>query len=374
MKIINISHVSFPEEHDPQAWIGKSSFFKGIWEAVAQKDKVIFIDFINYSGTVERNGLEYRFLKRSRNALRLPWQVHRMIAREDPDAVIVHGTRFPLQTLSLRFFLKRKCKLIVQNHDNHWSQRSLKQRFKRPLQQYLQRMADKYIDAYFFTHATQAVPYERAGIIKDHAKVKEIMEISSVFRPVDREIARRFTGVTEKRAYIWVGHLSERKNPMLAVRAFAGFAATEPDVCLYMIFQSDTLLARIKAWLDLHPHAAKQIRLVGKVPHHDLLQWFGSADFMLSTSRSEVAGVSVAEGMSCGCIPLLSDIPAFRSMTGGECGLIYREGDEQSLLEALQETTKMDISREREQTLRRFEQSLSFDAIANEIRTVLQTL
>lgn len=366
MKIINISHVSFPDEHDPQAWIEKSSFFKGIWEAVAQKDKVIFIDFINYNGTVEKNGLEYRFLKRSRKALRLPWQVHRMIAREDPDAVIVHGTRFPLQTLSLRFFLKKKCKLIVQSHDSQWLQH--------PLKQYLQRLADEYIDAYFFTHMAQAAPYEAAGIIKDSTKVKEIMEISSVFRPLDRHAARDFTGITEKYAYVWVGHLSELKNPMLAVKAFARFAEKTPGACLYMIFQSDALLPQIKGWLALHPRAAQQIRLVGKVLHSDLQQWFSSADFILSTSRNEVAGVSVVEAMSCGCIPVLSDIPSFRSMTGGECGLIYKEGDEQSLLEALQATVMMDIPAEREKTLSRFENDLSFNAIANQIRAVLQVL
>ena len=200
------------------------------------------------------------------------------------------------------------------------------------------------------------------------------MEVSSVFRPADREVARAFTGVAGTYTYVWVGHLSELKNPLLVVKAFLKFAERVPDACLYMIFQSDTLLPEIKACLALYPCAAEQIRLIGRVPHAELQQWFNSVDFLIATSREEVGGVSVVEGMSCGCIPVLSNIPSFYSMIGKECGLIYEEGNEQALLEALQLTTVLDIPRERARTLTRFENYLSFSAIANRIRDVLRAL
>lgn len=366
MKIVNIAHVSFPEERDPQAWITKSAFFKGIWEAVAQKDKVIFIDFIGYNGSIQKNGLEYRFLKRSRRALRLPWSVHRMIAAEDPDAVIVHGIQFPLQVLSLKWFLKKKCRLVVQDHGGT--------PLRHPVKKYLQRLADRCIDAYFFTAAAQAKKYREQGIIKEERKVKEVMEVASVFRPCDRNEARSFTKVSGTYTYIWIGHLNANKDPLLAVKAFSRFAEVEAAAHLYMVFQSGELLPQIRAWLEAHPVAAKQIHLIGKIEHADLEQWYNSVDFILSSSHDEAAGVSVTEGMSCGCIPVLSNIPSFTTMIAGNFGRLYEKGNEQALLEALQATTKMNIQEERSKTLQQYEQHLSFKAIANRIRTILQAL
>ncbi len=366
MKIINISHVSFPEEHDPEAWISKSSFFKGIWEAVAQKEQVIFIDFINYNGSFKRNGLEYRFLKCSRKALRLPWRVHRMIAREAPDVVIVHGMQFPLQLLSLNFFLDNKCKLVVQDHGG--------QPLRHPFKKWLQRWAARYVDAYFFTATAQAEIYRQEGIITDGQKVKEIMEVSSVFGPEPREQALAITAIATRNNYLWVGHLNANKDPLLVLKAFGSFVSQGKDAHLYMIYQMDTLLPPMQDWLASHPEVARYIHLVGEVPHAGLQHWFCSADFIISSSHYEAAGTSVCEGMSCGCIPILSRIPSFAAMTGGVYGLLYEQGDEAALTGALLASSTMKIPEERQKVLSRFREHLSFEAIARRIREVLQAL
>lgn len=366
MKIINISHVSFPGEHDPEAWINKSSFFKGIWEAVAQKEQVIFIDFINYNGSLERKGLEYRFLKRSRKALRLPWRIHRMIAREAPDVVIVHGMQFPLQLLSLSFFLENKCKLVVQDHGGQPSQH--------PLKKWLQRWSARYIDAYFFTATAQAEIYKQERIIKDRQKVKEVMEVSSVFGPEPREQALAVTGIAAGSNYLWIGHLNANKDPLLVLKAFGRMVNQGKEAHLYMIFQTDTLLPEMQAWMAANPEVARCIHLVGKVLHADLQHWFCSVDFIISSSHYEAGGVSVCEGMSCGCIPILSNIPSFVAMTGAACGLLYEGGNEAALADALWASSNMNVPAERQKTLTRFREHLSFEAIAGHIREVLQEL
>src|SRR5688500_2667782 len=169
MKIINISHVSFPDEHDPEQWIRKSMFFKGIWEAVASMDEVIFIDFIGYEGKLKKNGVEYWFYKRAKEALQLPISIHRNIAKQKPDVIIVHGMRSPWQVLLLRLITGKKTKIVVQDHGGGYFQSSLKK--------YFQSLADRVIDIYFFTSLSQADILLQQGIIRDRNKIRSVIEI-----------------------------------------------------------------------------------------------------------------------------------------------------------------------------------------------------
>jgi glycosyltransferase involved in cell wall biosynthesis len=366
MKIVNISHVSFPDEHDPELWIQKSMFFKGIWEAVANMDEVIFIDFIGYEGKLKRNDIEYWFYRRTKKALRLPVSIHRIIAKQNPDVIIVHGVRSPLQVLLLRLIAGRKPKIVVQDHGGGYFQSSLKK--------YLQHLADRVIDIYFFTSLSQADILLQQGIIKDKKKIREVIEVSSVFKSLDREACRKITGVAGDKSYIWVGRLNANKDPMLVIKAFTQFVADRNDAVLYMIFQTEELLPEIQSWLKENSHAAKHINLVGKVPHDQLQYWYNSVDFIISTSHYEAGGVSVCEGMSCGCIPILSDIPSFRTMTNNQCGIIFEQGSQSSLLQAIHASALMNKEVERGKALAQFDKHLSFTAIAQHIHEVLSTL
>lgn len=366
MRIVNISHVSFPGEKNPIQWIKKSRFFKGVWEAVAEKEEVIFIDFINYNGQLNNNGVNYWFQYKSQRALRFPWKAHLSIAKIKPDVVIVHGIQFSLQLILLRIFLNRKCKIVAQDHGGGIVQH--------PFKKILQKLADYCVDIYFFTSMAQAKTWQNAGMIKDISKAREVMEISSVFQPEPREMALSITGIAKKNTYIWVGHLNVNKDPLLVVEAFTEFITGNANAHLHMIFQSEELLPEIKNWLELHRYAAEYIHLEGKINHADLQHWFCSVDFIISSSHYEAGGVSVCEGMSCGCIPILSNIPSFISMTGGECGIVYEAGNIQSLLEALYISSWMNIPEEKEKTLRRYERALSFQAVATRIRSVLYSL
>lgn len=366
MRIVNISHVSFPGEKDPMQWIKKSRFFKGIWEAVAEREEVIFIDFINYDGRVNNNGINYWFQKKSQHALQFPLRVHLSIAKTKPDVVIVHGIQFSLQLILLRIILNKKCKIVAQDHGGRIIQH--------PLKKILQKLVDRCVDIYFFTSQAQAKTWQNAGMINDISKVCEVIEISSVFQPEPREIALSITGIAKENTYIWVGHLNANKDPLLVVKAFTQFIESGTNAHLYMIFQSEELLPEIQNWLQLNKHAIEYIHLEGKIDHADLRHWFCSAEFIISSSHYEAGGVSVCEGMSCGCIPILSNIPSFISMTEEECGIVYETGSIQSLLLALYASSRMNVSEERKKTLVRYEKALSFQAIASRIREVLHSL
>jgi glycosyltransferase involved in cell wall biosynthesis len=76
--------------------------------------------------------------------------------------------------------------------------------------------------------------------------------------------------------------------------------------------------------------------------------------------------------MSCGCIPVLSDIPSFRKMTdNGNVGLLFTAGDAASLSAALERSVSLPIDVHRKKVLDQFHRTLSFDAIARKMRQVL---
>jgi glycosyltransferase involved in cell wall biosynthesis len=366
MRIVNISHVSFPDEYDPEQWIQKSLFFKGIWEAVACMHEVIFIDFIGYEGKLKRNGIEYWFYRKTKEALRLPVDIHRAVAKQNPDVIVVHGMRSPLQVLLLRLITGRKPRIVIQDHGGGY--------FQHPFKNFFQRLADKVADAYFFTSLQQADILLQEGIIKDKRKIREVMEISSVFKRIEKDDARTIANVSGKDTYIWVGRLNANKDPMLVVKAFTEYISDGRNAALYMIFQSEDLLPEIQGWLKVYSRAAKHIHLVGKVEHQQLQYWYSSVDFIISTSQYEAGGVSVCEGMSCGCIPILSDIPSFRSMTNDECGIIFEQGNHLALLQALQASALINKEVERQKTLTCFNEYLSFEAIAQRICNILHSL
>ena len=75
--------------------------------------------------------------------------------------------------------------------------------------------------------------------------------------------------------------------------------------------------------------------------------------------------------MSCGCIPIVTDIPSFRKMTEEKCGFLYRPGDDFELLKLLCATKDMDINAERKKVLEQFTNELSFEAITKKIGQII---
>jgi glycosyltransferase involved in cell wall biosynthesis len=232
----------------------------------------------------------------------------------------------------------------------------------------LQRWVDRRVTGYFFTTAGLAESWIETGLI-DQLKIFEVMEASSAFHPTDRIEARQKTGVTGTKTYLWVGRLDRNKDPLTLIHAFRTFLHEHEEARLYMIYQQDDLLGEVKSSLTAHD---QHIILAGKVDHDQLLHWFNSVDFIVSTSHYEGSGIAVCEAMSCGCIPVLSDIPSFRKMTdNGNVGLLFTAGDNTSLEAALERSVSLPIDIHRKKVLDQFNGALSFEAIARKMRQVL---
>jgi glycosyltransferase involved in cell wall biosynthesis len=356
MKIINLSYRRFPITN-PLQWIRGFRLFYGIWEEVATKHEVQYLHFSNLSTTIVENGLQHCFLDYSTFSLNFPFRLHQKIQREKPDVILVHGLMFPGQILLLSI----QCPGV-----KIWVQHHAEKPARHPIKRWLQRMADRRIEGYFFTAADMANDWLDEGLIDEGQKLHELMEVSSVFEQQSKEESRRRLGLNSTRILLWVGHLNENKNPLLALNAFLHLQEKQAvDLDLIFIFQSNKLLEELKAQLADHP-IAHRVHLIGRVAHEEMQYWHSAADFILSTSWYESGGTSVCEAMSCRCVPILSDIPSFRFMAG-KSGFLFEAGDEPSLINALEKALAADYSDEQQKAKQRYDEALSFEAIARNL-------
>jgi glycosyltransferase involved in cell wall biosynthesis len=361
MKFVFVSYVASMGFNDPQKWLHRIGFYTGILEELALYEEVISIEQIDHKGALYRNGVKYHFLKFSSLGRVLPFKLHRYIKSLTPDVVMVQGTHFPLQVILLRLTLGKKPTVIVQNH----AEIPL-----RGLKKIAQQLADRCTDTYTFTSKQMGLRWVELGNLARADKVNEVMEVSSVFKPTNNEAARSKTGVSGKPIFLSVGRLNANKDPLTVVQAFLRYAILNPEARLYMIYQTDELLNDIKSIIESHPYKAN-IVLVGKVEHADLLYWFNSADFIISGSHYEGSGVAVCEAMSCGCIPIVTDIDSFIMMTDhGKCGILYKAGDQEALLLALYQTSQFNMREQQAAVLAYYNNTLSFKAIAGRLRAI----
>lgn len=362
MNIIHLSYARCQEQYDPVAWLNHLSFFTGILDRMKEHAVIKSIHCISYEGVLKRQGVEYHFMNLERWESIFPIRINRYIKRLQPDVVIVHGLVFPWQLLWLRFMLNKKTKIVVQHH----AEKPL--RFHKRI---LQKIADRYIQAYFFASNDLATAWVKAGLIKDDSKIHEVMEVSSTFYAIP-EMQRATADYS--RTYIWVGRLDANKDVFTLIKGFKQFVAMKPEVKLIIIYRGAMLLRETNALLD-DDGATNQIRLIEDVNHHELLQWYNQAAFVISTSRYEGSGTAVCEAMSCGCIPILTDIPSFRMMTNhASVGFLFEAGNEDALKKALEKSAAVNIEEEREKVLDQYERVLSFNAISAKMVAVINQL
>jgi len=363
MKFVFASYVYTSEFNDPVKWLNRISFYTGVLDELAKNHQVVSIEQIDYEGEYVKNGVQYLF-KRFSHSL-FPLESHRFIKQLKPDVVVIQGLHFPLQVMQQRLLLGTKTKIIIQNHAEKPFTGVKKQ---------LQKLAGKFTDAYLFASHNMGVEWVEKGNLTSVNKIHEVMEVSSVFTPMDKIEAKQKTGSTGAPVFLWVGRLNDNKAPLTVVKAFLQYVNVQPDARLYMIYHTDELLPQIKIELNASANG-KAIKLIGKVPHHELQYWFNSADIIISGSYYEGSGTAVCEAMSCGCMPLVTDINSFRMITDdGRCGLLYEAGNEAALLSALMQTQQINIAEKQKASLEYFRSNLSFEAIAKRFEEVVASI
>jgi glycosyltransferase involved in cell wall biosynthesis len=120
------------------------------------------------------------------------------------------------------------------------------------------------------------------------------------FYPVEKTSARRQLGLPQGKMVLSVGGLIPRKGFDLVIRAMKavidGYGEKEAWLAIVGEGPSRNDLLGLVASLGL----SERIRLVGAVPHHDLVTWYSAADVSCLASSREGWPNVILESLACG--------------------------------------------------------------------------
>lgn len=315
-----------------------------------------------HNETLNYNGIKHIIFKGRNGFGYIPFKTLSYIRLQRPNIVLVQGLGFPIQVIMLRLWLGNKTVIVAQHHA---------ERPYSSIKKWLQRLADKCINAYLFTAGKNAEEWFNERIITNAAKYNQLLELSTYFIPVNKQQARVALGMGDGEIFLWVGRLEANKDPLTVLRGFEKYITVNNNAILYMVYQQDNLLAKVKAILQANSALQQKVVLVGRKNRDALPAWFSAADYYLSGSHREGSGTALIEAMACGCIPVVTNIAAFNAITfDGRFGLHYTAGDADSLFNTL--CTLPSINRQQMSAgiMQHFEEQLSFKAIAARLNNI----
>ncbi len=154
-----------------------------------------------------------------------------------------------------------------------------------------------------------------------HIKVKVVSNCvdTSYFTPVDenkKKELRNVTGISEdKKKYLVLGRLSERKNVGMIINAFKSVASQDIQLVIVGCGPEEERLMQ-EACGD------NRIMFLGKTGSP--LNYLQASDVLISSSLSEGLPNAVLEALSCGLPCILSDIePHIEILEGTNAGVIF---------------------------------------------------
>lgn len=156
-------------------------------------------------------------------------------------------------------------------------------------------------------------------------------KIASIAVPV--RVAKYKQKMKEKNSFVFVGRLSKNKRVDRLIDIFIK-STKHKKAKLYIIGPDfEGLLPKLKEQVK-KAKADDKIKFLGKVDDKELAKILSKTEFFVSASAYESFGISVIEAMGFGNIPVLSDIPTFRSFVSeSRCGFIIDFDEEEKAVE-----------------------------------------
>jgi glycosyltransferase involved in cell wall biosynthesis len=302
-----------------------------------------------------RNGVDYHFVDigGAETAEGRAGRFASVLGSIDADVLHAHGLSFVEDAFAVADRLASALPILLQDHADR-----LPRWWRRPRQRRRLAMAS----GVAFTSAAQAQPFEAADMFGPCTRRFAIPESSSRFTPGDRASARAATGLHGDPCVLWVGRLTRGKDPLAVLDGIARVTARLPDLRLWCAFGAAPMLAEVRARIADDARLAGRVHLLGEVPHARIEALLRAADLFVSGSHAEGSGYAAMEAIACGVTPVLTDIPAFRALTGnGRIGQLWPCGDAKLLAEALFLAATERVSPQ--QVRAHFDATLSFDAV-----------
>jgi len=167
-------------------------------------------------------------------------------------------------------------------------------------------------------------------------------------------------------ALLWVGRLNANKDPLTVLD---GFERALPDLdgaALTMVYGEGGELPAVQARVSASSALRDRVRLAGRVPADRMAAYFSAADIFVLGSHHEGSGYALIEACACGALPVVTDIPSFRAITGGgRVGVLWKPGDALQCSRALVAAARRDLDVEGRAMRDHFERHLSWEAVGH---------
>src|SRR5437667_2278049 len=335
---------------DPDELLDRYFTLTGWSEALigAGAGPVAVVQRFHRASRLTRNGVAYVFQ---------PGRLSQAVADIGPDIAHVNGLVFPARTWMLRRVIPARTAIVVQSHSAGGAIG------RAPGLRRLARVARGAIDAFLFAAEEHAASWRRAGFVAPGRPTYQVMEASTMVQPVNRAAARARSSMDGSPALLWVGRLNANKDPLTVLDGFERSLGALPAATVTMIYTAEDLLPAVRERIERSAVLKERVRLVGTVPHARLPEFYSAADMFVLGSHREGSGYALMEACACGAVPVVTDIPTFRLLTGGVVGALWTPGDAAAFSRALVDVNRRDLDAERARLADHFARELSWDAV-----------
>lgn len=367
MHIVQVNYAYAADLPDPDALLERFSTLTNWSEAVlsvpfhsaqgGQVGRVSVVQRFGHDGVVSRRGVQYLFRRERGGPTPDRWSACRRVAGAvatlHPDVVHINGLGFPVPTWWLRQRLPATVAIVVQDHAGGQPRAGR-------LRGHVRRRLMATVDAFLFTSVEQAAPWQRAGFITPHQQVHQLLESSTTFAPVPREEIN----VDGDPAILWVGRLNVNKDPLTVLDGLERALRDLPGAVLTMVYGEGDLEAAVRQRVEQSSTLRSRVRLVGRAAAERMPAFYSAADLFVLGSHHESCGYALLEAAACGAVPVVTNIPSFRAITGeGRIGQLWPPGDAGACARALVDAARLDLGAERRRVMAHFQQALSWQAV-----------
>lgn len=355
-KFAYVNFYTIPEIKQGKYKLNKYASFFDFLFLLNKNFNITVFDYIGKTISFKYNDVKFEYIKKRFNYKWLfPWKVFFKLKKLNPDVVYVQGLTFPHFIIVMCLFLKSSTKILVHEHANICPKNWKKLIYK---------WTDNFIDIYFFTSKELAKPWIKNKVINSIDKIIECVEGSTQFK-------YNPTIQKNKNSFLWVARLDKNKDPITVLNAFSEYVKFEPKAVLNMIYENTTLLIEVENIIK-EKSLNKNIKLIGKINHKNLENWFQKSSFFIMGSHKEGGSIALIEAMACGCIPIVTNIPANVKMTNhGKCGFLFEPGNNKELNEILLNLIGVNLEKMRKEVISTFQQEMSHFAIVQKIKSSL---
>lgn len=168
-----------------------------------------------------------------------------------------------------------------------------------------------------------------------------------IFKPILEQFrieSRRRLGIESRfDVFIFVGVLTDRKLPLIAIKAFLKYLEINPNAFFIIVGAGDLDYACRKA----SESSIDRIKFVGNVKA--TRPYLAAADYYIATSKAEGMPVSVLEALACGLPVVLSDIMPHKEILSfnAEAGILVEANSVDDTLKGMIKISELNYERTR---------------------------